>query len=139
MQMILGFFIFTLSTASFDDLDRSTAFKWSAHERIGRRSTHQYLGVDDETISLSGTLYPAFKGSTLSLTLLREMADSGKSWILISGTGNIYGKFMILDIKDKRSLFMSNGAAQKIEFSMTLKRYDDFNDTLESIADALSS
>ena len=138
VQLILGFFTFMMQTASFDDFDHSTGYKWSAHERIGKRSTHQYLGVDEETVNLSGTIYPAFSGEAISLTVLREMAHSGKSFILISGTGHVLGEFIILDVKDKRSYFMDNGAAQKIDFSLSLKRYDDDKSLLETITDALS-
>lgn len=137
IQMTLGFFPFMLETASFDDFDHSTGFKWSSHERIGKRSTHQYLGVDEETVELSGTIYPAFVGQTLSLKSLRNMASNGKPYILISGTGHVLGEFIILDVKDKRSNFMDNGAAQKIDFSLSLKRYDDDKSLLETITDAL--
>ena len=138
-QMILGNFIFSLLTASFDNLDHSTGSKWSSHERIGRRSAHQYLGVDDEEIDINGVIYPAFAGQTLSLSVLRKMADDGKPYVLITGMGNVLGEFIILDVKDKRGYLMDNGAAQKIEFSLKLRRYDDDKNILETITDAIFS
>jgi phage protein U len=136
-QMILGNFIFSLLTASFDDLDHSTGSKWSSHERIGKRSTHQYLGVDDEEYDLNGVMYPAFAGQTLTLQILRNMADRGKPYFLITGNGFILGQFIILAVNDKRSNLFSDGAAQKIEFSLKLRRYDDDKNTLETITDAI--
>lgn len=138
MQMILGYFIFSLSTASFDDFSRAVGQRWSSHERIGKRHTYQWLGVDEEQISLSGTIYPAFDGEPLSLDVLKIMASKGVPYIMISGTGFVLGEYIILEVSDKRSEFMDNGAAQKIDFSITLKRYDDEDDALETINDALS-
>ena len=138
MQMILGYFIFSLSTACFDDFSRAYGQRWSSHERIGRRHTYQYLGIDEEEINLSGTIYPAFDGEPLSLDLIKSMSGKGEPYMLIAGTGFVLGEYIILDVSDKRSEFMNNGAAQKIEFSIKLKRYDDNSDSLGTIVDALS-
>lgn len=138
MQMILGSFIFSLSTASFDDFSRAVGQRWSSHERIGKRHTYQYLGVDEEEINLSGTIYPAFEGQPLSLDFIKGMAGKGQPYMLISGMGHVFGEYIIRQVEDKRSLFMDNGASQKIDFSIKLTRYDDDSTPLESISDALS-
>ncbi|MNV93983.1 Phage P2 GpU [compost metagenome] len=53
------------------------------------------------------------------------MADTGKSWPLIEGTGRILGTWVIESINETRTLFFRDGAARRIEFTIALKRIDD--------------
>lgn len=137
MMMILGYFIFSLHTAAYDEFSRATGQRWSSHERIGKRHTYQYLGVGEEEINLSGSIYPAFAGDPISLELIRKMSDEGEPHILISGTGKVFGQYIIEDLSEKRTLFFDNGAAQRIDFSLKLKRYDDDSDENRNIVDAI--
>lgn len=138
-MMALGNFVFSMDTAAYDVFERTAGFKWSAHERVGKRSTHQYLGVDDEDISLSGVIFPAFRGQPLSIDKLREMGKKGVAYFLISGTGHILGKFFIVSVREKKEVFFNDGTAQKLEFSLSLKRYDDDKKQKETILDAILS
>jgi len=52
------------------------------------------------------------------------MADSGKAWILIQGTGRIYGTFVITAMSEGKTILDSDGDPMRIEFSITLKRTD---------------
>ncbi|PHM40419.1 tail assembly protein [Xenorhabdus szentirmaii] len=73
------------------------------------------------------------------------MADSGKAWSLIDGSGSIYGMFVIESIDETKTEFMSGGAARKISFTLTLRRVDnnlfemlgDLQDQLSDIKDKL--
>ena len=99
---------------------------------------HHPKSTNDEDISLSGVIFGELaKGD--AIFVLREMAAGGNPFFLISGTGMILGEFLILSIKDKRSFFFNDGTAQKIEFSLTLRRYDEVTDTITTIFDELFS
>lgn len=76
-------------------------------------------------MTLSGTLVPEITGGRVSLDLLRKMADTGKAYPLIDGSGQYYGIFTIEDMTTTKTEFFSDGAARKIEFSVELKRKDD--------------
>ncbi|MOA68720.1 Phage P2 GpU [compost metagenome] len=52
------------------------------------------------------------------------MADTGLSWPLIEGTGFIYGMFVITSLSKTRTVFFKDGAARRIEFTLSLKRVD---------------
>ncbi|EMZ3830149.1 phage tail protein [Salmonella enterica] len=116
------------------------------NSRVGQRPATQFLGVDEETITLSGELYPELTGGTLSLMTLQWMADTGKAWPLIEGTGFIYGMFVITSLSRTRTFFSPNGHASKIEFTLTLKRVDsnlkelfgDLGAQLEQIRDGIT-
>lgn len=147
MMMALGMFIFVMRTAPYQELQHQMSWRHTTNSRVGQRPATQFLGVGEETITLSGTLYPELTGGTLSLLALEWMADSGKSWPLIEGTGMIYGMFVITELSRTRSYFTPNGHAQKIEFSMTLQRVDasltelfgDLGTQLQKIKDSASS
>ena len=74
---------------------------------------------------MPGILLPALAGTPLSLDTLRAMADTGKAWPLIEGTGRILGIWVIESISENKTLFFPDGAARRIEFTIALKRIDD--------------
>lgn len=125
MMMVLGLFVFMRQTAPYQSFEHQIGWRHPSNSRIGLRPATQFLGQDDETVTLSGTLLPAFTGGTLSLEALRLMADTGLAWPLIEGTGFIYGMFVITSLSKTRTVFFKDGAARRIEFTLSLKRVDD--------------
>lgn len=123
--MAFGMFVFSLETAAYQDFQRQTEWRHGSTSRIGTNPARQYLGRGDETITLQGVLLPALAGTVLSLDTLRTMADTGKAYPLIEGTGRIYGVWVIDSLTEGRTIFFSDGAARRIEFSLSLKRIDD--------------
>ncbi|MEG1115631.1 MAG: phage tail protein, partial [Janthinobacterium sp.] len=125
MMMILGMFVFSLPTLAYHELQRQTEWKHASTARVGLRDAHQYVGPGDDTITLSGWVAPELTGSLYSLDALRMMADTGKSWILIQGTGRILGSYRITSMTEGRSILDGSGGARRVEFSIALKRDDD--------------
>jgi phage protein U len=68
---------------------------------------------------------PELTGGDTALSLLKLMADQGKAWPLLEGTGMIYGFYAIESMDTTRCDFFSDGKARRIEFTITLKRTDD--------------
>lgn len=124
-MMALGFFVFSLYTVPYQQLQRQLAWRHPANSRIGARPTRQFIGRGDETITLSGVLYPELTGGKLSLEMLEAMADEGKAWPLIEGTGLVYGLYVIEEQATTHTEFFPDGAPRKIEFSLKLARVDD--------------
>lgn len=125
MMMALGLFVFMRQTIPYQNFEHQIGWRHPGNSRVGLRPATQFLGQDDETISLSGVLLPELTGGTLSLEALRLMADTGQAWPLIEGTGFIYGMFVITGLSKTRNEFFEDGAARRIEFSLSLKRVDD--------------
>ena len=125
MMMALGMFVFMRQTLPYQSMDRTASYNWAANSRIGRRKALQYLGPDDDTISLSGDLYTELTGGRLSLLALNTMAETGRAWPLISGRGLIYGMFVITSVKETGTEFFADGSPRKISFNLTLKRADE--------------
>ncbi|MFI7864497.1 phage tail protein [Ectopseudomonas khazarica] len=125
MMMALGMFVFGLPTLAYQELQRTTEWRHGSTSRIGTNPASQFLGRGEDTITLPGTLLPGLVGSPLSLDTLRMMADTGKAWPLVSGTGKIYGAWVITSISETQQIFFEDGTARRYEFTINLKRIDD--------------
>ncbi|MCS6236192.1 phage tail protein [Shewanella baltica] len=130
MMMTLGFFVFSRLTVPYQTSQHDMVWRHPTNSRVGARPSAQFLGVGDETLTLSGVLMPEITGGELSLEALRKMADTGKAYPLIEGRGTVAGFFVIEKISKGRSEFFSDGAARKIEFTIELKRVDEKNTSL---------
>lgn len=125
MMLALGMFIFSLPTLAYQQLQRQTDWRHAANSRIGAHPARQFLGRGEDDITLPGVLLPELAGSMMSLDEIRAMANTGKAWALVEGTGRVYGLFVIESLSETRSVFFQDGIARRIEFSLTLKRVDD--------------
>jgi len=125
MMMCLGMFVFGMPTLAYQEFQRETEWRHGSTSRIGARPARQYLGPGDDTITLPGLLVPELCGSALSLDVLRIMADSGRAWPLVEGTGRIYGLYVIESLSETRTLFFQDGAARRIDFTLKLARVDE--------------
>lgn len=125
MMLTLGLFVFQLQTVPYQSLQRDVDYRWPVNNRVGLRPLPQFLGVNEEKITLSGVLMPEITGGKLSLLALNLMADEGKAWPLLEGSGTIYGMFVVNSVSETHTEFFSNGAPRKIEFTLTLTRVDE--------------
>ncbi|MBP6894318.1 MAG: phage tail protein [Pseudacidovorax sp.] len=135
-MLCLGLFVFQLDTLSYQELQRRTSWKHASQPLVGARNASQYLGPGEDTITLQGLLIPEFTGEAASLDMLRAMADTGAAWVLIEGTGTLYGAFVIKEMTETRTLFYEDGTARRIEFSLTLERVDqDVQDVVDQLGE----
>ncbi|SFU19253.1 hypothetical protein SAMN05192562_11064 [Kosakonia arachidis] len=132
MMLALGLFVFMRQTLPFQNLSRTSTFTWSSNARVGKRAAYQYIGPGEDTLEITGALYPELTGGVLSLAALRLMAEQGGKWPLIDGTGMIYGVYVISGVKENGSEFYSDGSPRKISFTLNLTRVDE---SLLSIAE----
>ncbi|EPT4025126.1 phage tail protein [Enterobacter roggenkampii] len=133
MMMILGMFPFALQTTPYQTSNQSNTWRHVKNDRVGKSPRYQYIGPDEEPITLSGTLYPEISGGDVSLTTLETMAYTGRAWPLIEGTGRIYGMYVIEQITQNRTEFFKDGKAKKIDFTLNLKRVSE--DIREKLAE----
>jgi phage protein U len=125
MMLSLGMFVFSLSTLAYQELQRQTNWRHASNSRVGAAPALQFVGRGDDTITLPGILLPELAGSILSLDALRLMANTGKAWPMVEGTGRIYGLWVIESLSETKTLFFRDGTPRRIEFTLTLKRTDD--------------
>ncbi|WP_047230267.1 phage tail protein [Pseudomonas brassicacearum] len=125
MMLALGMFVFSLSTAAYQELQRQTEWRHASNNRVGAAPARQFIGRGDDTITLPGIILPELAGSALSLDALRLMANTGKAWPMVEGSGQIYGLWIIESLSETKTLFFRDGTPRRIEFTLSLKRIDD--------------
>lgn len=122
-MMALGSYRFALNTAAYDTLKRSQSYRWQAQERLLRRPAQQFIGLGEETIELSGVIYPHFAGGLKQLDAMRKQAGRGEPLLLVDGLGFVWGQWVINQIDEEQSVFLSNGVPLKTTFSLRLSHY----------------
>lgn len=125
MMLSLGMFVFELATLPFQEKSRRTSWRHARNSRVGARPSNQFLGPEDDTITLAGDLLPDIAGDPGSLDTLRQMADEGGAWPLTDGLGNVHGAWVIDAIDERQGNFHANGQARRYDFSISLHRVDD--------------
>lgn len=125
MMMALGMFVFSLRTAAYQELQRQTDWRHASNSRIGAAPARQFVGRGEDAITLPGIIFPELAGSALSLDAIRLMANTGKAWPMVEGTGRIYGLWVIESLSENKTIFFSDGTPRRIEFTLNLKRTDD--------------
>lgn len=125
VMMMLGEYKFSLSTAAYQQLRRTTDYRWPVQERLGRLPERQFVGVGDDKIDLEGVIYPEFKGGLNQIEQMRSIAGKGEPLSMVDETGKSWGKWCIEQIEETHSYFMAAGMPRKIEFRLALGRYGE--------------
>ncbi len=125
VMMGLGDYRFSLSSAAYNELSRTHNYRWQSHDRIGRSPSQQFVGAGSQTLDLSGTIYPHYKGGLEQINQMRTMAGKGQPLILVDGTGQIWGKFVITRVEEKQSNFIKNGQPLRQNFRLSLVDYGE--------------
>lgn len=122
VMMQLGAFQFSVAAAAYQELRRSTEFRWPAQDLYGRLPALQYTGPGSDTITLTGVIYPEFRGGLGQLNKMRNIAGAGRPLLLVSGTGSILGRWVIEKIDEGQTVFAASGMPRKQEFTLQLRK-----------------
>lgn len=125
MLMAVGQFVFGLSTLAYEELKRSNNWRHPSSSRVGARPSRQFVGVGDDQITLSGWVSPELVGKHASVAELRAMADTGQAWAVVSGTGEVFGQYVIESLNETGTLFLGNGKPRRVAFDIQLTRADN--------------
>jgi len=64
-------------------------------------------------------------GNRFAIDELASMADTGQGFVLVDGSGYIYGVFTIDNIDETKQVLLFNGVPRKVDFTIKLTRVDD--------------
>lgn len=118
-------YTFNLDTAAFDELRRSTEFRWASQERLGRRPAQQGVGMGDEKITLKGVIFPGFKGGLKQVDTLRTLGAQLQPLTLTTGYGDVLGTWCLKSVDEEQSSLMAGGIPRKQAFTLEFVRYGD--------------
>lgn len=118
-------YYFNLDTAAFDELTRSTEFRWASQERLSRRPAQQAVGMGDEKLTLKGTIYPGFKGGLKQLDTLRTIGGRLQPLTLTTGYGEVIGTWCLKSINEEQGALLHGGIPRKQVFTLEFSRYGD--------------
>jgi phage protein U len=128
MQLLaLGMFIFEVSSLAYEELQRRASWRHARAQRVGARDGTQFVGPGEETINLGGTVWAEICDGLASLDELRDMADAGEAYALVTGQGEVIGSYVIEGLDERHTELMADGRARVIDFSLSLLRVDDPN------------
>lgn len=123
VMMQLGSYQFSINTAAYQSLQRSTDYRWAQQETYGALPTLQHTGPGTESITLQGVIFGEFKGGTGQPEALRRLAAQGLPQQMVSGEGDVMGLWVIEKVTETQSIFAVAGLPRQQEFSLQLKRY----------------
>lgn len=138
-MMKLGTFRFCIYTAAYQELNRTTNYKWGEQAVFGGWDNLQYLGPGEDAISLTGVVYPEFKGGTGQIDDLRALAATGQPQLLVSGTGRILGYWIINSITEGQTRFAAFGVPRRQEFTVNMRKYSDSPGRLGLLATVMNA
>lgn len=118
-------YFFNLDTAAFDELSRSTEFRWASQERLSRRPAQQAIGMGEEKLTLKGTIYPGFKGGIKQLDTLRTIGARLQPLTLTTGYGEVIGTWCLKTIAEEQGAFLHGGIPRKQGFTLEFGCYGD--------------
>jgi len=118
------YFVFSVKGTSYDQLQRSSSWRWARQPRIGRLPGRQSLGPDDDTIELQGTIITERSGYG-DLTRLRALMATGEPQILCDSLGNVYGKWCLESLQETQSDFHIEGLPGRQAFLLRMSVYGE--------------
>jgi hypothetical protein len=124
VMLQFGILQFEINSATYQQLDRSTEYRWARQSRIGAHDALQFTGFGADAIDLSGVIYPHFRGGLGQIDKMRTQSSIGVPLPLVSGTGKILGLWVAESITEGQTVFAAQGIPQRQDFSMRISRYD---------------
>ena len=118
-------YYFNLDTAAFDELRRSTEYRWASQERLTRRPAQQAVGIGEEKITLKGAIFPGFKGGIKQLDTLRSLGAQLLPLTLTTGYGDVLGTWCLKNVEEEQSALLQGGIPRKQAFTLEFTRYGD--------------
>lgn len=129
VMLALGDYRFSVDTAAYQSLQQSQSWGWVEQARVGGQPLLQLTGKALRSITMTGTIYPEYKGGFNQVSLMRKEADKGTPLTLLSmsetvdSSGLIVGDFVIVSVSETHRMFRGDGSPRAIEFSIELKQY----------------
>ncbi len=129
VQMIIGDFPFSLSTAEYNEIRRSMEYRWQQRDRMNRKPALQFHGAGLKEVSLTGVIHVQIVQQLQHPQHMEAMADKGEPLHLLASNDTVkadyLGQWVITRLEFIDTDLMADGTPETITFSLTLKEYGD--------------
>ena len=126
--MRLGPFAFHVHSLAYRQLGREDRWRWAQLDLLGTQSVLHYIGKGTSRLKFSGTLYPlmdlgGIRTGGRHIDEVRSIADAGTPLILVTGVGEVLGRWVIQKINSSQEFFLQDGQARKDDYNIELSSY----------------
>lgn len=140
VMMMVGGFKFMLTTAAYQQLRRTTEYRWPAQDRFGQLAALQATGPGADQITLPGVVFPEFNGGLGQLDALRALAAAQEPQLVVDGRGTIMGRWVIESVDEDQEIFAGRGAPLKQGFTVKMRKFsDDAGGAVSGLTSAVSA
>lgn len=123
MILNLGGFLFEVRHSLTLEIGEASGI--SSNERINNNIAHYRSTLGRVNINIGGRTLPAAGDGNKKLKKLWLLMNEAKPLSLVASDGKYYGKFVILEIKETRSIWTSDAKFLASEFSLNLEQSYD--------------
>jgi len=129
--LALGPHTFEIAPLNFQKIERTTIAKWPAIARFGSAPGRQFTGYGEDAITISGLLYVGELGGRAEFEAVRATQQAAMpvtmmGWAAATGmAANIFGRVVILSVRDSQTLFDSAGQGRKLAYDIDVVPFLD--------------
>lgn len=121
-QMVLGDFVFSISNHfAYEGFVRKSGGGWVELNLLNQKPLTQNTGQPLETIEIRGKVFG--QSASEKLEQLRQMQNQRKPYQLLNDEGLNLKQWTIENLTETQSRILSNGQAQVLNFSLSLKEF----------------
>jgi phage protein U len=120
--MSWGPIIFQVWPLNYDSMDHETATDWAHKEIAGAAVYREWVGEEDETRLLRGSIFPYRIGGMSQIEKFDQYRRGGIANLLVGGDGRNLGWFVCEKLSRQHTFISAEGIGQQIQFEASMAR-----------------
>ncbi|CAA0097532.1 Uncharacterised protein [BD1-7 clade bacterium] len=129
VQMIIGDYPLSLSTAEYNKLSQTLNYRWVERARLNRKPALQYQGPGLRVLRFSGEIHVQSDAQLKQPQRMASEADKGAPLVVLASnntlTATYHGRWVITELRFEDTDLLADGTPVTISFEITLKEYGD--------------
>jgi len=119
----LGAFQFQALGFQMGDLARDLQTPWSEIDVAMRFDALHWTGPKSDAVTIRGVIFPEEFGGLASLHGLAAAARAGRPLTLVTGAGEVGGRFVVMSISEEWGFIDAAGRPRRDAYQIQLRRY----------------
>lgn len=128
VQMIIGDYPFSLSTAEYNGVRRTIEYRWLQRDRLNRKPSLQFQGEGLKEVEFSGDIHVQTLDHLEQPQKMEAIASQGKALNLLASHDTLkadyLGQWVITRLEFAES-DLTVGTPETISFTMSIKEYGE--------------